>query len=191
MSFCVASYFTCFPRASSASATSASSPTAGAPPCCHSVSPLSTPLHRKTNRKPRPLRPCTHCGSVPSAAEPWSSSNDSQPHNSNYVLHRSWPRLHEITRPHDALSAHFRASRRSVSPLPRDTFFTPSSRITSSATSPFSMPAHSCPTDLDHSRELLPPSLAPFNLHKSRVRRASGFLLTAFSNATPHTFFQP
>ena len=116
MSFCVASYFTCFPRASSASATSASSPTAGAPPCCHSVSPLSTPLHRKTNRKPRPLRPCTHCGSVPSAAEPWSSSNDSQPHNSNYVLHRSWPRLHEITRPHDALSAHFRASRRSVSP---------------------------------------------------------------------------
>jgi hypothetical protein len=28
-------------------------------------------------------------------------------------------------------------------------------------------------------------------LHKARVRRASGFLLTAFSNATPHTFFQP
>jgi len=27
-------------------------------------------------------------------------------------------------------------------------------------------------------------------LHKARVRRASGFLLTAFSNATPHTFFQ-
>jgi len=28
-------------------------------------------------------------------------------------------------------------------------------------------------------------------LHKYRARRASGFLLTAFSNATPHTFFQP
>ncbi|MGA8619734.1 MAG: hypothetical protein WB660_14605, partial [Candidatus Sulfotelmatobacter sp.] len=28
-------------------------------------------------------------------------------------------------------------------------------------------------------------SLAPFNLHKDRVRRASGFLLTAFSNARP------
>jgi hypothetical protein len=27
-------------------------------------------------------------------------------------------------------------------------------------------------------------------LHKARVRRASGFLLTAFSNATPHIFFQ-
>jgi hypothetical protein len=40
---------------------------------------------------------------------------------------------------------------------------------------------------LDHSRELLHP-LSSFNLHKSRVRRASGFLLTAFSNATRHTF---
>ena len=40
---------------------------------------------------------------------------------------------------------------------------------------------------LDGSRKLLHPSLAPFNLHKSRVRRASGFLLTAFSNATPRT----
>src|SRR5262249_34724941 len=44
---------------------------------------------------------------------------------------------------------------------------------------------------LDDSRKLLHASLAPFNLHKARVRRASGFLLTAFSNATPHTFFQP
>jgi hypothetical protein len=51
--------------------------------------------------------------------------------------------------------------------------------------------ARSSSTGLDDSRELLHPSLAPFNLHKSRVRRASGFLLTAFSNATPHTFFQP
>ena len=29
--------------------------------------------------------------------------------------------------------------------------------------------------------------LAPFNLHRSRLRRASGFILTAFSDATPHT----
>jgi len=29
------------------------------------------------------------------------------------------------------------------------------------------------------------------SLGNSRVRRASGYLLTAFSNATPHTFFQP
>jgi hypothetical protein len=40
----------------------------------------------------------------------------------------------------------------------------------------------------DDSHELLHPLFAPFNLHRSRVRRASGFLLTAFSNATPHTF---
>ena len=44
-------------------------------------------------------------------------------------------------------------------------------------------------TRLHHSRELLHPSLAPFNLHKSRVRRASHFLLTAFSNTTRRTFF--
>jgi putative transposase len=31
-----------------------------------------------------------------------------QRHNSNSVLHRSWPRLHEITHPHTALSARFR-----------------------------------------------------------------------------------
>ena len=44
-------------------------------------------------------------------------------------------------------------------------------------------------TGVDDSRELLHPLLPPFNLHNSRVRRASGFLLTAFSNPTPHTFF--
>jgi len=51
--------------------------------------------------------------------------------------------------------------------------------------------ADSSSTGLDHSGQRLHTSLAPFNLHKSRVRRASGFLLTAFSNATPHTFLQP
>jgi len=73
---------------------------------------LSMPLHRKTNREPRPRRPCTRCGAVPSAADRWPSSNASQPHNSNSALHRSWPRLHEITRPHTTLSTRFRASRR-------------------------------------------------------------------------------
>ena len=33
-------------------------------------------------------------------------------------------------------------------------------------------------------------SLAPFNLHKTRVHRASGFLLTAFSNARPNPLFR-
>src|SRR5437660_6854298 len=131
MSFSVASYCTCSPRASSASATSVFSPTEGAPPCCHGASPLSTPLHRKRNRKLRPLLQRTRCGAVLSAADRWPSSNDSQRHNSNSVLHHSWPRLHEITRPHTARSARFRASRRSVSPLPPDIFFLSPPRLIS------------------------------------------------------------
>ena len=189
MSSCAASYFTCCPGASSASATSASSPTETAPPCCHGASPLSTPLHRKTNRKPRPLLLGTRCGAVPSAADRWPSSNDSPRHNSNSVLHRSWPRLHEITRPHTALSPRFSASRRSVSPFHPDIFFLSLPRLTSAIDSSLLRCAGCYSIGLADSRELLHPSLAPFNLHKSRVRRASGFLLTAFSNATPHTFF--
>src|ERR1039457_6586653 len=191
MSFCVDSYFTCSPRASSASATSASSPTEGAPPCCHGASPLSPPLHRKTNRKRRPLLQSTRSGAVPSAADRWPSSNDSPRHNSNFVLHRCGSPLHEITRPQPQLLARFSALRRSVSLSPLDTFFMPQSR--------FRFKRHFA---LAHARRLLrhgprPPrqllqiSLAPFNLHQYRARRTSGFLLTAFSNATPHTFCQP
>ena len=191
MSSCAASYFTCCPGASSASATSASSPTETAPPCCHGASPLSTPLHRKTNRKPRLLLLPTRCGVAPSAADRWPSSNDSPPHNSNSVLHHSWPRLHEITRPHTARSARFRACRRRVSPLPPDIVFLFPPWLTSAIDSSWHTCAGCYSSGLDDSCELLHPSLAPFNLHKSRVRRASGFLLTAFSNATPHTFFQP
>src|SRR6266571_1805323 len=55
MSFCGVFCSTCFPRVSSASATSASSPTEGGPRCCHYASPLSTPLYRKTKRKRRLL----------------------------------------------------------------------------------------------------------------------------------------
>jgi hypothetical protein len=191
MSFSVASYFTCSPRASSASATSASSPTEGAPPCCHGASPLFTPLHRKTNRKRRPLLQRTRCGAVPNAVDRWPSSNDSPRHNSNFVLHRSWSQLHEITRPQPQLLSRFSALRRSLSPSPLDTFFMPQSGFHFKRR--FAL-AHA-PRLLRHgprpSRQLLQISLTPFNLHKYRVRRASGFLLTAFSNATPHTFFQP
>ena len=81
--------------------------------------------------------------------------------------------------------------RRSVSPSPPDIFFMPPTRFASAIDSSLPRCAGSSATDLDHSRQLLQTSLAPFNLHKYRVRRASGFLLTAFSNATPHTFFQP
>jgi hypothetical protein len=191
MNFSVVSYFTCSPRASSASATSASSPTVDAPPCCHGASPVSMPLHRTTNRKLRPLLQRTRYGAVPSAAGPWWSSSDSRRHNSNFVLHRSWSPLHEINHQLTALSARFRASRPSVSPLHTDICSLSPPRLTSPIDSPLHRCAGCYSSDLDDSRELLHPSLTPFNLHRSRVRRASGFLLTAFSNATPHAFLYP
>src|SRR5947207_15934051 len=152
MSFSVASYFTCSLRASSASAPPASPPTDGAPLCCHSASPLFTPLHRKTNRKPRPLLLGTRCGAVPSAADRWPSSNDLQPHNSNSVLHRCWPRLHEITRPHTARSAPFRASPRSVPLLHPDLFFLSPPRLSSVINSSLHRCAGCYSSGLDHSR---------------------------------------
>src|SRR5437660_12056903 len=191
MSFFGASCFTCYPRASSASATSASSPTESAPPYCHDASPLSTPLHRKTNRKRRPLLHHTRCGAAPSAAQRWPLSNDSPPHNSNSVLHRSWPRLHEITRPHTAMSPPLRPSRRSVSPLHPDIFFLSLPPVTPAIDSS----SHSCAscnsTSLYDSPELLQPLLAPFNLHKFRIRRASGFLLRLFRTRRLTPSFRP
>src|SRR5262245_20210058 len=130
MSFCVASYFTCSPSASSVSATSASSPIECAPLCCHAVSPLSTQFHRQSNRSPRPHQPPPY-GVVPSAVDRWSLSSDSRQHNSNFVLHRSCPPLHEPTRPYTALSARFKASRRSVSRFHPTLFFLSPSRLTS------------------------------------------------------------
>ena len=192
MSFCVASYFTCSPRASSASATSASSPTAGAPHYCHGASLLFTPLHQKTNLERRPLLQRTRCGAVPSVADRWPSSND---------FHRSTTPTSFATAPgHSCMKslAHnpncWRGSARSAEVCLR--------RRSTPSSCPRVGFASSATWGLAHARRLLrhgprPPRqllqtfLAPFNLHKYRVRRASGFLLTAFSNATPHTFFQP
>jgi hypothetical protein len=92
---------------------------------------------------------------------------------------------------HTALSARFRASRRSVSPLHSDILFLSPPRLTSAIDSSLHRCAGCYSAGLEDSRELLHPSLAPFNLHNSRVRLPSGFLLTAFSNAPPHTFFPP
>jgi len=149
---------------------------------------LSTQFHRKPNRNPRPHQPPSPYGAVRSVVDRWPVSSDSRRHNSNFVLHRSWSALHEITRPHNARSARFRASRRSVSRLHADTFFLSPSTLTSATDACSHRCTGCCSICLDDSRELLRPSIAPFNLHKSRVRRASGFLVTAFSNATPHTF---
>jgi hypothetical protein len=76
-----------------------------------------------------------------------------------------------------------------VSPLHPHVFVLSAPWLISAIDSSLHRCTESSSTSLDNFRELPHPSLAPFNLHKSRVRRASGFLLTAFSNATPHTFF--
>jgi hypothetical protein len=185
MSSCAASCYTCSPRASSASATSASSQTDGDLRYCRYASQHSAQFHPRPNQKLPPLRNHTLFGAAPSVADRWPSSNDSQPHNSNSVLHHYWPRLHEIIRPHPAPSAHCRASRRSVSLLPPDIVFLSPPSLTSAIDSSLHRCTGCYSGSLDDSRELLHPPLAPFNLHKSRVRRASGFFLTAFSNPTP------
>ena len=190
MSFFGASCFTCSPRASSASATSASSPTEGAVRSYRCASLLLMRFPRKPNRKLPPLLHRTRFGAVPSAARRWRSSNDSPRHNSNSVLHRCWPRLHELTHsPHRTIAALQSVSPKCVSLTPRPLLRSPP-QLTSAIDSCSQRYASSYSISLCDSRKLLQPLLAPFNLHKSRVRRASGFLLTAFSNATPHTSFQ-
>src|SRR5215469_14528332 len=155
MSFCVASYFTCSPGASSASATSASSPIEGAARSYRCASLLSMRFPRKPNRKHRPIlhRPCS--GVVRTAADRWPSSNDSQRHNSNSVLRRYRPRLHELTRRHTAPLARFRASRRSVSQFHPDIFFLSPPWLTSVPDSLLLSCTDSCSTGLDDSHELL------------------------------------
>ena len=193
MSFSVASYFTCSPRASSASATSASSPTAGAaallPRCFDCSSRHSTEKRignldrsysapavalsqvRRTDGRRRTIHSRTT--PTPFSTAPGHSCMKSLAHNRT-------------------LGALPRVSPKCVSVAAQTSSSCPQPRLASSAIDSSLPSCVGCSsTDLDHSRQLLHPSLAPFNLHKSRVRRASGFLLTAFSNATPHTFFQP
>jgi hypothetical protein len=62
--------------------------------------------------------------------------------------------------------------------LPPDNFFPSPPRLTSAIDSPLHRSAGSSSAGHDNSRELLHSSLAPFNLLRSCVRRASGFLLT-------------
>ena len=72
---------------------------------------------------------------------------------------------------------------RTSSSCPRQGSLPPSPRLCTGA------PA-ATPAALTTAVNLDTPRHTPFNLHKSRVHRASGFLLTTFSNATPHTFLQ-
>src|ERR1039458_7176055 len=129
MSFCAASCCTCSPRASSVSATSASSPIADAPHYCRYVSRHWPQFHRRPNQKPPLPRNRTLFGVAPSAADRWLSSNDFPRLKSNSALHHGWSRLRlETARPQIANSARFPA----LCPRPPgswpDPYFAPSVR---------------------------------------------------------------
>jgi hypothetical protein len=87
MSSCAASCCTHSPKAPSASATSASSPTGDAPLSCHFAIDYSTQYsHRNPNQKPRQPSSRIHFGAVPNVAAPWWSSKGLPRPNSNFVL---------------------------------------------------------------------------------------------------------
>src|SRR5580698_6213866 len=101
MSSCGASCCICFPKASSAFATLASSPTGGAPLSSRSVFNYSERYSHHTPN-PRPLLPRNRprFGSVPNVAAAWWSSRDFPLPRSNSVLRPLSPESpHEINFP--------------------------------------------------------------------------------------------
>ena len=87
MSFCAASCCTRCPGASSASATSASSPTAGVPLSYRFAIDYSTQNNpRNPNQKRGQPSRRIHFGAVPNVAAPWWSSKDLLRPSSNFVL---------------------------------------------------------------------------------------------------------
>jgi len=190
MSSCAASYSICSPRASFVSVTSAFLPTAAAPRYCRYASQHSAQFHRRSNQKLPPPSNRTLFGAAPTVADQWWSSNDLLLLNSNSVLHHCRSLLpHQTARPQLENSARFTA------PRPRPPCSRREPRCASSVIP--SSTVDSCSHTLADlflrfradSRQLQHLSLAPFNLHMARVRRASGFLLTAFSNAPPNLLF--
>src|ERR1700682_692714 len=101
MSSCAASCCICFPKALSAFATLASSPTGGAPLSCRFAFKYSAQYnHRTPNPKPPLPSSRARFGSVPNVAAPWWSSRDLRLPSSNSVLHPFSPqRPHETTIP--------------------------------------------------------------------------------------------
>src|ERR1019366_9105782 len=100
MSSCAASCYTCFPKASSAFATSASSPTGGGPLSCHFAGKPSQRFSRKPNHKHPPPRKPDRFGSVPTVADRWWSSRDLRRLRSSSVRHPFSPEPpHETTFP--------------------------------------------------------------------------------------------
>src|SRR5271157_6086301 len=100
MSSCAAPCCTCFPKASSAFATSVSSPTGGGLLCCRFAGKPSPWFSRKPNQKHPPLKKPDRFGSVLTVAGRWWSSRGLAPPNSNSARHPCSPEPpHETTIP--------------------------------------------------------------------------------------------
>jgi hypothetical protein len=190
MSSCAASYCICSPRVSFVSVTSASLPTGGALLCYRFAAQHWVQFQRTSNRKPPPGNRIL-LGVAPSVVDPWRSSNDLPLLNSNSVLPHGSPLLqHETARPQLETIARFTALRPRPPCSYTDPYFALSIPSFSNIDSRFHTLARPLLYFRAHSCQPQHLSLAPFNLHKPRVRRASGFLLTAFSNARPNPLFR-
>src|SRR5260370_8338466 len=178
MSSCADSYCISSPRAWFEFAASASLPTGGAPRYCRYASQHWAKVHRRSNQKPPPLRNRPLFGAAPGVADRWRSSNGLPLLNSNSVLHHRWPLLpHETARPQLENSARFTALRSRPPCSRRDPYFAPSVTPSSTIDSRSHMPAVLLLSSPNDSRQLQHRSFAPFNFHKARVPRSSGFLL--------------
>src|SRR6266567_6928655 len=191
MSSCAASSCICSPRVSFVSVTTACLPTADAPRYCRYAWLHWAQFLRRLNQKPPPPRNRNLFGVVPSVVDRWRSSNDLPQLNSNSVLHHCGSLLrHETARPQLETSARFTALRPPPPYASPDPNFAPSVTPLPTIDSRSHALANLLLCFRVDSHQLQHLSLAPFNLHKARVRRASGFLLTAFSNARPNLLFR-
>src|ERR1039458_5427422 len=185
MSSCAASSCTCCPKASSASATLASSPTGGAPLSCRFACNSSAQYrHRQPNQKPPRSRNPAHFGSVPSVAAAWWSSRDLPRPSSNSVLHPfSSEPPHETTIPAPPLVRPSCPQTKLPAPnLASNSRPNP----TQTTTKPIRTALLFAPLPLAAAFLIYP---TPLNLHKCFP--TGGFLQTAVPDAPRRTFPSP
>ncbi len=185
MNSCAASCCTCSPKASCASATSASWPTADAPPSCRFAFNCSA---RHSNRKPnkRSPPPMTHgtFGAAPCVVDRWWSSRGTPLRTSNFGLHR-WSLL-----PHETTLSSSNPSRVSACSLPLRLAAEPisSSRFLGAVYAirfrasqlPLSSAVLCRTVSATPHTAVSPPSIS---IGPASAATTGGFLLTALSNA--------
>ena len=190
MSSCGASCCMCFPKALSAFATLASSPTGGATLSCPFAFNYSEPRrhHRPNQKPPLPNNP-VHSGSVPNVAERWWSSRDLPLPRSNSALHPLSPVSPHDDNSHLAHSVPLTTYRRGAPLLPPN--LPPASNLASNSSpdpskiqpNPSSLSSFFAPLPLLETFLLTP---TPFNLHNCLPM--GGFLQTAVSDAPRTTW---